>query len=192
MPVGQTLRNGKVTFNDTSYNGVITNGVYKNGTGILTDGKFGLDDAKKIGHKGEGWVGWSRRLTTSPYIDITFEFSGVRKFKDVTLTVNVDKKRSYAVFSRSEIFFASNDNGFSDTSFLQFCPRIFSDNNAPYSTNITLSLCENTARFIKLRLYFGGRWLLITEISFNSGILLQYFNKLNSDAIILARKIVGY
>ena len=191
MPVGQTLKNGKVTFNDTSYNGVITNGVYKNGTGILTDGKFGLDDAKTKDHKGKGWVGWSSDLTTSPYIDITFEFSGVRKFKDVTLTVNVDKKRSYAVFSRSEIFFASNDNGFSDTSFLQFCPRIFSDNNAPYSTNITLSLCENTARFIKLRLYFGGRWLLITEISFNSGILLQYFNKLNSDAIILARKIVG-
>ena len=191
MPVGQTLKNGKVTFNDTSYNGVITNGVYKNGTGILTDGKFGLDDAKTKDHTGEGWVGWSSDLTTSPYIDITFEFSGVRKFKDVTLTVNVDKKRSYAVFSRSEIFFASNDNGFSDTSFLQFCPRIFSDNNAPYSTNITLSLCENTARFIKLRLYFGGRWLLITEISFNSGILLQYFNKLNSDAIILARKIVG-
>ena len=186
MPVGQT--DDKVTFNETFYNGIIANGVYKDGTGILTDGKFGLDDAKQ--DEGEGWMGWSSNFTNSSYIDITFEFSGVRKFKDVTLTVNVDKKRSYAVFSRSEIFFASNNNGFSDTSLLQFCPRIFSDNNAPYSTNISLSLSENTARFIKLRLYFGGRWLLITEISFNSGIWLQYFNKLNFDAIISARKIV--
>ena len=110
MPVGQTIRNGKATYDDTSYNGVITNGVYKNGTGILTDGKFGLDDAKKEGHKGKGWVGWSSSLTESPYIDITFEFSGVRKFKDVTLTVNVDKTRSYAVFNRSEMFFASKED----------------------------------------------------------------------------------
>ena len=114
-------------------------------------------------------MGWSRRLTTSPYIDIAFEFCGVKKFKDVTLTVNVDKTRSYAVFDRSQIYFAANDN-FSDALFLQYCPKNFPDSNAPYSKNITLPLCENTARFIKLRFYFGGRWLLITEISFNSGI----------------------
>ena len=176
MPVGQALKNGKVTFNDTSYNGVITNGVYKNGTGILTDGKFGLDDAKEKDHKGKGWVGWSSSLTKSPYIDITFEFSGVRKFKDVTLTVNVDKKRSYAVFNRSEIFFASKENDFSDTSF-QYCPGTSVDSNNSYSRNITFSLRENTARFIKLRLYFGGKWLLLTEISFNSGIFVYYSNK---------------
>ena len=167
MPVGQTIKNGKVTFNDTSYNGVITNGVYKNGTGILTDGKFGPDDVEQD----KGWVGWSSSLTESPYIDITFEFSGVRKFKDVTLTVNVDKKRSYAVFIGSQIFFASTNDDFSDTSFLQYCPRNFENGNTSYCKNITLSLCENTARFIKLRLYFGGRWLLITEISFISGML---------------------
>ena len=176
MPVGQTIRNGRVTFNDTSYNGVIANGVYKDGTGILTDGKFGPDYAKQ--DKGKGWVGWSSNLTTSPYIDITFEFSGIRELKDVTLTVNVDKTRSYAVFDKSEIFFASKQDDFSDTSFLQYCPRNFTDSNDfwGYNRNITLSLCENAARFIKLRLYFGGKWLLLTEISFNSGIFLQYFN----------------
>ena len=174
MPVGQTIKNGKVTYNDTSYNRVIENDMCKDGTGILTDGKFGPDDAKQ--DEGKGWVGWSSNLTTSPYIDITFEFSGGRKFKDVTLTVNVDKKRSYAVFKSSEIFFASTSYGFSDTSFLQYCPKESENSDTPYSTNITLSLCENTAKFIKLRLYFGGKWLLLTEISFNSGILLHYFN----------------
>ena len=170
MPVGQTIKNGKVTFQDTSYNGVIENSICKHGTGILTDGKFGPDDTRQ--DKGKGWVGWSSNLTTSPYIDIIFEFSGVGKFKDVTLTVNVDKKRSYAVFDRSEIFFASKEDNFSDTSFLQCCPRNFADSSTSYSTDTALSLCENTARFIKLRLYFGGKWLLITEISFNSGIFL--------------------
>ena len=175
MPVGQTIKNGKVTFNDTSYNGIIENNICKNGTGILTDGKFGPDDAKQ--DKGKGWVGWSSNFTNSSYIDITFEFSGVRKFKDVTLTVNVDNTCSHAVFNRSEIFFASKKDDFSDMSFLQYCPGKSVDSKDPYSRNITLSLCENTARFLKLRLYFGGKWLLLTEISFNSGILLlHYFN----------------
>ena len=174
MPVGQTIKNGKVTFQDTSCNGVIENNICKDGTGILTDGKFGPDDAKQ--DDGKGWVGWSSGFTDSPFVDITFEFSGVGKFKDVTLTVNVDKKRSYAVFNRSEIFFASTSDGFSDTSFLQDCPKESENSGTPYNRNIYLSLCDNTAMFIKLRLYFGGKWLLITEISFNSGILLHYFN----------------
>ena len=174
MPVGHTIKNGRVSFNDTSYNGIITNGVFKGGTGILTDGKFGRDNAKEKGHKGEGWVGWSRNVTMSPYIDITFEFSSVKKFKDVTLAVNVYKNRRYAVFNKSEIFFALTKDNF--TSPVQYCLRHFTNNaTQSYSTNVTLSLCENIARFMKLRLYFGGKWLVITEISFNSGILLHYF-----------------
>ena len=173
MPVGHTTSNDKVSFKDTSYNGVITNGVYKGGTGILTDDKFGPEDTKQ--DKGEGWVGWSSNSTTSPYINITFEFSGVRKFKDVTLTVNVDKKRSYAVFKRSDIVFqTSTKDNLLESSFFQYSSRNCSGNDHPYSTNVTLSLGENTATFITLRLYFGGRWLLITEISFNSGILLCF------------------
>ena len=175
VPVGHSTDNGNVTYHDTPYNGVTTKGVLKDGTGILTDSKFGPDDAKQ--DKGEGWVGWSQEFTTSPYIDITFEFSGVRLFKNVTLTVNADKKRGYAVFSRSKIFFALAQDNFIRASFLQFYPGNFADNNSSNSTrHITLPLCENSARFIKLKLYFGGRWLLITEITFNSGILfLHYF-----------------
>jgi hypothetical protein len=169
MPVGHTTRNGTAQYKDTSYNGVIANGFYKDGIGILTDGEIGRAIFTKE-YKGEGWVGWSSLLTQSQYIDITFEFSGVRKFTDVTLTVNVDKKRGNAVFNGSQIFFSSTKDGFSDTSFVQCYPKDFGARNDPYNAHVTLSLCENTARFMKLRLYFGGEWLLITEISFNSGI----------------------
>jgi hypothetical protein len=167
MPVGQTTRNGKVHYKDTSYSGVIINDFCKDGTGILTDGTFGPANSKEF--KGEGWVGWNATFTQSQYIDIIFEFSCVRKFTDVTLTVNVDMKRDNAVFNRSQIFFSSTENSFSDT-FLQYCPRDFQAKDIPYNANVTLSLCENTARFIKFQLYFGGEWLLISEISFNSGI----------------------
>ena len=171
MPVGQIAKNGQVHYKDTSYDGVITNGFYKNGTGILTDGTFGPANSKEF--KGKGWVGWNATFTQSQYINIIFEFSGVRKFTNVTLTVNVDKKRNFAVLNRSQIFFSSTKNGFSDTSFLQYCPSDFQAKDDSYNANVTLSLCENTARFMKLRLYFGGEWLLISEISFNqSGIWL--------------------
>jgi hypothetical protein len=173
MPVGQTTKNGKVHYNDTSYNGVIMNGLYKGGTGILIDGRFGPVDAKVF--KGKGWVGWCSTLTQSQYIDIAFAFSGVRKFTDVTLNVNVDKKSNNAVFNRSQIFFSSTENSFSHTSFLQYCPRNFQARNYSYNAHVILSLCENTARFVKLRLYFGGEWLLITEISFNSGIFCHVY-----------------
>jgi hypothetical protein len=46
MPVGQTTMDGKVQYKDTSYNGVIINDFYKDGTGILTDGRFGPGNAK--------------------------------------------------------------------------------------------------------------------------------------------------
>ncbi|XP_028411036.1 discoidin domain-containing receptor 2-like isoform X2 [Dendronephthya gigantea] len=165
MPVGQKTRNEKYNYFDSSYNGVISNGFYQGGTGILTDGRFASVNSKDSG--GEGWVGWSSVNTSLPYIEIIFQFSGVRKFKDVTLTVNVDRARSNAVFNKSRIFFASTEGSFSKT-FLQYCPKDFPAKNGPYNANVTLSLCGNTGSFVKMQLYFRRKWLLITEISFNS------------------------
>ena len=53
MPIGGTTKNRKVSSKDTFYNGVITKRVYKGGTGILTNGKFGRDDSKEKGNQGE-------------------------------------------------------------------------------------------------------------------------------------------
>jgi hypothetical protein len=170
MPVGQTTKNGRVHYKDTSYNGKVINGFYKGGIGILTDGTFGPANSKEF--RGKGWVGWNATFTQSQYIDIIFEFSGVRKFTNVTLTVNVNKTRYNAVFIRSQILFSSTDDSFSNTPILQYCPRDFQAKIG--SNDVILSLCENTARFVKLRLYFGGEWLLISEISFNSGIFIMF------------------
>lgn len=172
MPVGQKTMNGRITYTDTTYNGTIIDGVFKDGTGILTDGKFGPRNSKE--EKGKGWVGWSTDSTQAEYIDITFEFSGLRKFNNANLTINVDKNRTNRVFNKSQIFFSSTKETFSNTSFLQYCPKSYPFKENPYIANVTLPLCENTASFIKLRLYFGGKWLLISEVEFDSG-RLSYF-----------------
>ena len=168
-------KNGKVHYNDTSYTGILIKHVCEDGTGILTDVKFRPVNAKEL--NSNGWIGWSSNSTKSQYIDITFEFSGVRKFKDVSLILNVDRQRKQAVFNRSQIYFSTLEDRFSNTSCLQRYPRNFSYNDNPYNATVNLSLCENTGKFIKLRLYFGGKRLLITEISFNSGILLCFLNQ---------------
>ena len=143
-------------YTDTTYNGKIDSDFYrKGGTGILTDGKFGLADAKQ--HSGEGWVGWSSELTASQYITITFEFSELRKFNNVRFFVNVDKDN--AVFVSSRIFFASTKDGFSDSFYLQYCPNNvqYNGQNAEIAV-VSLPLCDNEARFVKLQLFFGGKW----------------------------------
>ena len=174
IPIGQQTADG-VHYKDTTYSGVISNDFYrKDGTGILTDRKYGPINAKEL--SGKGWVGWSSQLTQSQYITVTFEFSGVRTFKDVIITVNIDKKYGHAVFSKSRTFFASTKDGFSDTSYLQFCPTRFLDTDDQYNANVTLALCDNAAQFIKMQLYFGGKWLLITEIHFNSGTVVFYLS----------------
>lgn len=173
MPIGQRTTDG-VHYKDTSYNGVISNDFYrKGGTGILTDDKYGPINAKQL--SGEGWVGWSSQLTQSEYIAITFEFSALKTFKDAVITVNVNNNDGNAVFSKSRVFFALTKDGFCDASFLEFCPRRLPDTDDKYNANITLPLCENAARFMKMHLYFGGKWLLLTEISFNSGKVEIYF-----------------
>ena len=167
MPVG--YKDDNVTFNDISYDRVTNSDVLKGGTGILTDGKFGPDDAKQ--DKGKGWMGWSSSSMNSSHINITFEFSSVRKFKDVTLIVNVDRERDFTVFKELQIFLASSKERLPYSSNFKYCPKEFSDDDLRYKRMISLPLCENTARFIKLSLYVGESWLLITEITFNSGIL---------------------
>ena len=64
-----------------------------------------------------------KSFATSSYIDITLEISGVRKFKNVTLAVNVDNECSYAVFNKSEIFFASTNHGFQTPHFFSFVQK---------------------------------------------------------------------
>ncbi|XP_028410930.1 epithelial discoidin domain-containing receptor 1-like [Dendronephthya gigantea] len=126
VPVGQKTKNGKYHFSDTSYNGNISNGFYQGGTGILTDGQFASVNSKDS--RGKGWVGWSSVNALLPYIEIIFQFFGVRKFKDVTLTLNVDRRRSNAVFNKSRIFFASTEGSFPKT-FLQYYPKDYPAKN---------------------------------------------------------------
>ena len=38
-----------------------------------------------------------------------------------------------------------------------------------HSRNVTVKLHHRVGRFVKLRLYFAARWILISEVNFRSG-----------------------
>ena len=138
------------------------------GTGLLTDGEIGPVDSKKDG--GKGWVGWN--LADS--VNITFKFYALRKFNDVTITVNIDNARQYLLFGKSQILFGVREEDLSRGSALKYCPKQV--NGTQKIINYTLLLCDNVGKFVRIQLHPARKWLLISEIKFNSGTVHNYMH----------------
>ena len=138
------------------------------GTGLLTDGEIGLADSKK--EFGNGWVGWNRKDS----VNITFKFYALRKFNDVTITVNIDNARQYLLFGKSQILFGVREEDLSRGSALKYCPKQV--NGTQKIINYTLLLCDNVGKFVRIQLHPARKWLLISEIKFNSGTVHNYMH----------------
>ena len=138
------------------------------GTGLLTDGEIGLADSKK--EFGKGWVGWNQKDS----VNITFKFYALRKFNDVTITVNIDNARQYLLFGKSQILFGVREEDLSRGSALKYCPKQV--NGTQKIINYTLLLCDNVGKFVRIQLHPARKWLLISEIKFNSGTVHNYMH----------------
>lgn len=134
----------------------------------MTDGEIGPDDSKK--DMGKGWVGWFNL----DYVNITFEFYALKKFSDVTITINIDYTRKNLLFEKSKILFGVREDDLSQSSALQYCPKQV--NATKKTINFTLPLCGNVGKFVRMQLYLGGNWLLISEIKFNSGTVHNFMH----------------
>lgn len=44
-----------------------------------------------------------------------------------------------------------------------------SDRSRESSRNVTVSLRSRSARFVRIRLFFADKWILLSEVSFESG-----------------------
>lgn len=72
----------------------------------------------------------------------------------------------FQVFSRAEVFFSIGGR--------QFAPEPVSFSYMPdviieHARNVTVKLHQRIGRFLKVQLYFGAKFLLVSEISFDSG-----------------------
>ncbi|XP_066592179.1 discoidin domain-containing receptor 2-like isoform X2 [Prorops nasuta] len=167
MPQGDKRGSGSGwEFFDATYDGY-WDPELRRGLGQLTDGKTGPDNFK-ISHyeydQSQGWVGWKNDTRGQP-VEIKFEFDKVREFSAVHVYCNNQFTKDVQVFSQIDILFSIGGKYFNGEpiTYTYMEDRVFET-----SRNITIKLHHRVGKFVKLRLHFSARWIMISEVTFDS------------------------
>ncbi|XP_045464943.1 discoidin domain-containing receptor tyrosine kinase B-like [Harmonia axyridis] len=166
-PKGE-IRDKNINLEDISYDGIIEGNYVKDGLGQLIDGLYGDDDYQKQlqgENSGTRWVGWSNGTRGGEPVDLTFEFESIREFHAVHLHCNNMFTRGVQIFNQAEILFSIDGERYQASTVHAMIPVDLTRESA---RNITIKLHGKPAKFIKLRLSFSNKWLLISEVSFES------------------------
>nr|CAD7425484.1 unnamed protein product [Timema monikensis] len=166
MPQGDKRGSGWEFF-DATYDGH-WDGELRRGLGQLTDGKVGPENFK-MGYydyeRGQGWVGWRNDSRGGQPVEIKFEFDKVREFTAVHIYCNNQFTRDVQVFSEANIMFSVGGRYYvgEPITYTYIEDRIFEN-----SRNISIKLHHRVGRFVKLQLHFAAKWIMISEVTFDS------------------------
>ncbi|XP_073975593.1 discoidin domain-containing receptor 2-like isoform X2 [Rhodnius prolixus] len=152
---------------DVSYDGQLVGSTLVNGLGRLVDGTYGGDNFKMdVGlGKGNGWIGWKNESFPKKFIELTFEFDTVRNFSLVNIFTNNCFTKQVQVFSKARIWFSIGGSVFSGRSVsYSYMPDKVLEN----ARNVTIHLRNHLAKYVKLQLYFASKWIMISEVTFES------------------------
>ncbi|XP_022175089.1 uncharacterized protein LOC111037041 [Myzus persicae] len=174
-------------FEDVSYDGDLARSLMTGGLGMLTDSLYGADDFLQFDlqfHKplSKRWVGWSNDSIGNK-LDLVFEFNGFRMFKEVKIHSSHIPTRDVKVFSMALIYVSLDGDKWQEWP-IKFSTK--SEAIKDTAVNITINLKSRVGRYIKICLYFSARWILISEVSFESelvaaniteGLLSQFYTQ---------------
>nr|ALV82497.1 Ddr2 [Leptinotarsa decemlineata] len=157
-------------FGSFSYDGQWIDNELKDGLGQLVDGKIGPDDYKADYSDDHSWVGWKNDTRDNKPIEVTFEFDKVREFFSLQIYCSNQFTKEIqvnnVVFSSVKVLFSISGkqfNEFEPITYEYVEERIFET-----ARNITVKLHHNVGQYLKLYLYFASKWILISEVSFDS------------------------
>ncbi|CAH2001902.1 unnamed protein product [Acanthoscelides obtectus] len=166
MPQGDK-RGGNWEFYDFTYDGHWDGEKLKYGLGQLVDGQRGPDDFKLAFHQEnmQGWVGWRNDTRDNKPIEITFEFDKIREFIGVHIYCNNQFSKDVQVFSMAQVSFSVGGKRYKGEpiTFDYIEDRIFET-----PRNVSIKLHHRVGKFVKLQLHFASRWILISEVTFDS------------------------
>ncbi|XP_050425445.1 discoidin domain-containing receptor 2 [Adelges cooleyi] len=152
---------------DVGYDGREEGGVLIGGIGQLCDGRHGVD--QPFVKKYNEWVGWKNdTMGYGSSVEMTFEFDSVRNFTALYMYSNNDFRQGVQVFSHAKAYFSVGGEHFFPEPVSYTYPA---DTIMPEARNVTVKLHHRTGRFLKLQLFFANKWMLISEISFESVVL---------------------
>ncbi|XP_046735368.1 epithelial discoidin domain-containing receptor 1-like [Diprion similis] len=168
MPQGDKRGNGWEFF-DATYDGH-WDGDLQRGLGQLTDGQTGPDNFKMGFYdydRSQGWVGWRNDTRSGQPLEIKFEFDQVREFSAVHIYCNNQFTRDVQVFSQVDILFSVGGKYYTGEpiTYTYMEDKIFET-----SRNITIKLHHRVGKFVNLRLHFSARWIMLSEVTFDSDI----------------------
>ncbi|KAL3871584.1 hypothetical protein ACJMK2_039575 [Sinanodonta woodiana] len=163
-------RGSEVDFFDFSYDGMIMDNYLKQGLGQLTDGEYGDTnfrlDKPGFGVKGYEWVGWRNdSVDSGGPVEIQFKFNTVRRFSSVTIHSSNYFSKDIKVFQRALVYFSTGGKYFL-TDPIQY--ENVPDGALEYARNITIPLQNSIGQYVKVKLYFDAKWILISEVIFQS------------------------
>ncbi|XP_054715542.1 discoidin domain-containing receptor 2-like [Uloborus diversus] len=167
MPQGER-RGVEVDLSDMTYDGVKDDSYLHGGLGQLTDGVVGDDSFKHdVSGMGRGyeWVGWKNDSSYSRPVEIIFAFDQVRNFSGAYFYCNNMHTKEVQVFASARIWFSIGGKHFTGPPVnFSYMADIFLER----ARNVTISLYQKVGRFIKVELMFASKWMLISEVAFNS------------------------
>lgn len=164
MPQGDK-RGPNWEFYDSTYDGLWEGHELKHGLGQLIDGKYGHDDFRDV-YGGQAWVGWKNDTRSNKPIEIKFEFHKVREFSAVHIYCNNLFTKDVAIFSSAKILFSVGGKRFNRGEPISF--EYVEDKIFESARNVTIKLHHRIGKFVKIQLHFAARWMLISEINFDS------------------------
>ncbi|KAK3589847.1 hypothetical protein CHS0354_015865 [Potamilus streckersoni] len=166
-------RGSEVDLFDFSYDGMIMDNYLTQGIGQLTDGEYGDTnfrlDKPGFGIKGYEWVGWKNdSIESGGPVEIKFKFNTVRRFSSVTIHSSNYFLKEIKLFQRAEVYFSIGGKYFL-TDPIQY--QNVQDSTLENARNITIPLQNGVGKYVKLKLYFDAKWILISEVLFQSVML---------------------
>ncbi|XP_024873096.1 discoidin domain-containing receptor 2-like [Temnothorax curvispinosus] len=191
MPQG-IKRGSEVDLSDRTYDGREEAGYLSGGLGQLVDGQRGSDNFRlDVSGNGKGyeWVGWRNdtpNMLGRP-VEITFEFDYSRNFTAIHLHMNNYFTKDVQVFSYAKVYLGTGGNQFTgEPVHFSYIP----DQVLEQAREVTIKLHSRAGRFLKLQLYFAARWIMLSEVIFES-VISEWNNTedeeaKNKSAIVLA------
>jgi hypothetical protein len=114
-----------------------------------------------------GWVGWKRGPDRET-VELLFEFDTVREFHAVHVYTNNQFTRDVAVFKEARVAFSIGGKIFTEDDPVTHFPM--EDTIFEEPRNVTFKLHRRAAKYIKLTMSFASKWIMISEVSFDSSV----------------------
>lgn len=175
MPQGER-RGHDVDLYDVTYDGHAMDGGRRltGGLGQLTDGELGQSNFRvdRYGTRGYEWIGWRRRDDPgdhADFVELSFRFDALRNFSGVSFHANNQFSRDVRVFRAARLTFSGGGRDWTVSRSGTVNYAYLRDDVIEYARMVPVSVQHEVGDQVTVRLYFDAKWIMISEVQFESG-----------------------